>query len=147
MNNKFEIIHTVSEQELQANPHWNMPYVPAIRVLSGRPLYISGVNAAPIYHSHPHKPEEFNHLDLTPEAQVTLTMNNLKRIIEQVGGKLTDIVQLMVFIVDVEANGDRIGKVVAECFAGHVATSTVVGVNKLITDSRFLVEITAVAYV
>ena len=45
------IIHTVSQDTLDSNPQWNMPYVPAVKVLSGKPLYISGVNAAPIYHS------------------------------------------------------------------------------------------------
>ena len=51
MNGRFEIIHTLTEKERIRNPQWNMPYVPAIRVLSGNPVYISGVNAAPIYHS------------------------------------------------------------------------------------------------
>ncbi len=72
MNSKFEIIHAVSQEKLIDNPQWNMPYVPAIRVLSGKPVYISGVNAAPIYHSHPHEPEEFQELDFSPENQAIL---------------------------------------------------------------------------
>ena len=40
MNSKFEIIHTVSQEEMLMNPQWNMPYVPAVRVLSGKPVYI-----------------------------------------------------------------------------------------------------------
>lgn len=50
MKSKFIPIHTATKEELNNNPQWNMHYIPAIKVLSGKPLYISGVNAAPIYH-------------------------------------------------------------------------------------------------
>lgn len=82
MKNKFEIIHTVTQDKLINNPQWKMPYVPALGVLSGKPVYISGVNAAPIYHSHPHNPEEFQELDFSPESQARLTMENLKSILK-----------------------------------------------------------------
>lgn len=147
MKNKFEIIHTVTHEELSNNPQWNMPYAPAIKVLSGKPVYISGVNAAPIYHSHPHKPEEFQQLDFSPENQAILTMENLHTILKSSGGKISDIVQLFVFIVNVQKNGDRIGKVVSSFFGDHLYSSTVVGVTELITDPRLILEITAVAYI
>ncbi len=35
---------------------YNMPYTPAIKIHSGKLVYLSGVTAAPIYHSHPHVP-------------------------------------------------------------------------------------------
>lgn len=147
MKNKFESIHTVTKEILKNNPQWNMPYVPAIKVLSGNPLYISGVNAAPIYHTHPHRPEEFDKIDFNPENQARLTMENLKTILESSGGSLTDIAQLFVFIVDIPKNGDRITKIVSNYFGNHLCSSTVVGVSDLITDSRLILEITAVAYV
>ena len=147
MNNKFESIHTVTKEVLNKNSQWNMPYVPAIKVFSGKPLYISGVNAAPIYHSHPHQSEEFNHLDLSPEGQAKLTMENLSSILRSAGGTFSDIVQLFVFIVDTQKNGDRIGKIISSYFGNHLCTSTVVGVTDLITDSRLILEITAVAYI
>jgi hypothetical protein len=77
---KFEAIHTTPQAEIENNPQWNMPYVPAIKVTSGQPLYVSGINAAQIYHSHPHKKQEFEHLDFSPTAQAKLTMENLKKI-------------------------------------------------------------------
>lgn len=147
MENKFEIIHTVTKETLNSNPLWNMPYVPAIRVLSGKPLYISGVNAAPIYHNHPHQKEEFETLDFSLENQARLTMENLKNILESSGGKLSDIVQLFIFIVDVQNNGDHIGKIISSYFSNHLCSSTVVGITNLITDSRLILEITAVAYI
>ena len=147
MNSKFEIIHTVSQEEILKNPQWNMPYVPAIRVLSGKPVYISGVNAAPIYHSHPHTPKEFEELDFSPESQARLTMDNLESILNASGGTLKEVVQLFVFIVDVQKHGDKIGKIVSGFFGDHLCSSTVVGVTDLITDSRLILEITAVAYI
>jgi len=83
MKNKFEVIHTVTQDALNCNPQWNMPYAPCIRVLSGNPLYISGVNAAPIYHEHPHRKTEFDHLNFDPENQAKLTMENLMGICQR----------------------------------------------------------------
>src|SRR5262245_9423487 len=37
-----------------------MPYAPALLVRRGRLLFVSGVTAAPVYHSHPHREEEFD---------------------------------------------------------------------------------------
>ena len=147
MRNKFKNIHTVTKEEIHSNLEWNMPYIPGIKVMSGKPVYISGVNAAPIYHSHPHKPEEFDHLDFSLESQAKLTMENLKTIIEASGGTLNDIVQVFVFIVDLKKNGDFIGKIISEFFGDHLPTSTVAGISDLITDPRLILEITAVAYV
>ena len=147
MNSRFEVIHTLTEEERMRNPQWNMPYVPAIKVLSGNPVYISGVNAAPIDHSHPHQPDEFNSLDFSPEAQAKLTMENLQSILAASGGTLNDIVQLFVFIVDVHKHGDLIGKIVSQYFDDHLCSSTVVGITNLITDPRLILEITAVAYI
>lgn len=147
MTYKFEVIHTVAEEERIHNPQWNMPYVPAIRVLSGNPVYISGVNAAPIYHSHPHQSDEFDILDFSPEAQAKLTMNHLQSILVASGGTLRDVVQLFIFIVDVQKHGDLIGKIVSQYFDDHLCSSTVVGITNLITDPRLVLEITAVAYI
>lgn len=147
MNNKFEIIHAVTQDERQNNPQWNMPYVPAIKVLSGKPVYISGVNAAPIYHSHPHVPHEFHELDFSPESQSRLTMENLKSILKASGGDLSNVVQLFVFIVNAQKHGDKIGGIVSKYFGSHLCTSTVVGITELLTDSRLILEVTAVAYI
>src|SRR5438445_620479 len=41
----------------------HMPYAPGIVVTRGRLVFLSGVTAAAVYHSHPHRDEEF---DLPP---------------------------------------------------------------------------------
>ncbi len=40
-------------------PDMWMPYAPAIKVKGGTTVYLAGVTAAPVYHHHPHRPEEF----------------------------------------------------------------------------------------
>src|SRR5260221_9976765 len=41
-------------------PDMWMPYAPAIKVKGGTTVYLAGVTAAPVYHHHPHRPEEFD---------------------------------------------------------------------------------------
>ena len=41
-------------------PDMWMPYAPAIKVRGGTTIYLAGVTAAPVYHHHPHRPEEFD---------------------------------------------------------------------------------------
>jgi len=147
MTSKFEIIHTESIDKINNNPHWNMPYVPAIKVHTGKPLYISGVNAASIYHSHPHRAEEFDHIDFSPENQAKLAMEHLQSILRAANGSFSDIVQLFIFIVDVQKNGEKIGKVISSYMKNHLCTSTAVGITDLLTDSRLILEITATAYI
>lgn len=147
MDTKFIPIHTVTETIRKNHPSWNMPYVPAIKVCKGTPLYISGVNAAPIYHSHPHQQKEFDHLDLSVESQTRLTMENLKAVLEASHGTMSDVVQLIVFIVDIKNNAERVGQIISSYFSDHLPTSTVIGVTELFTDPRLILEVTATAYI
>src|SRR2546429_273760 len=56
-----------------------MPYAPAIKVKGGTTVYLAGVTAAPVYHHHPHRPEEFDSMPRTMEAQARAALENLKR--------------------------------------------------------------------
>lgn len=142
MSRHFELIHTEEN-----DPKWNMPYTPAIKVLSGKTLYVAGVTAAPVYHSHPHVPAEFDYIPEDPAAQTEMTMESLKKILKTAGGRLTDIVQLFRFIVDQEKNQDAINRVMGRYFGDHRPTSTSVEIVRLATDPRLVLEVTAVAVV
>ena len=48
-------------------PKMWMPYAPAIKVTGGTTIYCAGVTAAPVYHHHPHRPEEFDNMPETME--------------------------------------------------------------------------------
>jgi len=55
-----------------------MPYAPAIVVRRGGLLFLSGITAAAVYHSHPHREEEFD-LPRSMREQAVLAMENLKQ--------------------------------------------------------------------
>jgi len=61
-----------------------MPYAPALLVRRGSLVFLSGVTAAPVYHSHPHREEEFA-LPQTMSEQAVLAMENLKKTLSAAG--------------------------------------------------------------
>lgn len=126
---------------------YNMPYTPAIAVRSGTTVYVAGVTAAPIYHSHPHVPSEFDEIPEDPGAQAELAMENLQTAVRVVGGELTDIVELTRFMVNQKENQGPVGAVMARYFNGHRPASTSVEVVGLATDPRLILELKAVAVV
>jgi enamine deaminase RidA (YjgF/YER057c/UK114 family) len=142
MSEHLEIIHTEDN-----DPAYNMPYAPAIKVRSGATVYLAGVNAAPVYHHHPHIASEFDDIPLDPGEQARVTMDSIRKVLQAAGGELTDIVQIFRFICNVDKNQDAINKVMGEYLGEHRATTTTVEVARLATDDRLVVEITAVAVV
>lgn len=138
----IEHIHTESN-----DPKWNMPYTPAIKVTGGSTIYVSGVTAAPVYHSHPHVPGEFTEIPDDPGEQAAMAMDNLKQVLEASGAGLTDIVQLIRFMVDQERNQDAINRVMGQYLGDHRATSTSVEVVRLATDPRLVLELQAIAVI
>lgn len=126
---------------------YNMPYTAAIKAHAGKPVYISGVTAAPVYHHHPHRRAEFDAVPEDAGEQARLAMENLQRIVEAAGGTLEDIVQVTRYIRDVEANQDAINRVTGLYFGVHRPTSTTVEVVRVATDARLKFEISAIAVV
>ena len=142
MTKNVEIIHTEEN-----DPKWNMPYAPAIKVHSGKTVWIAGVTAAPVYHSHPHIQSEFDHIPEDAGQQAEMTMESLQKILRAAGGELTDIVQLFRFIVDMDKNQDAINATVGRYFGDYRPVSTTVEIVRLATDPRLVLELAAVAVV
>ena len=122
-----------------------MPYAPGIRVRGGRLLFLSGVTAAPVYHSHPHRDEEFD-LPATMYEQALLTMENLKKTIEAAGGTLGDLVFATRYLTDVREQDD-LNRVWGSALAGHLPTTTTIEVSRLATHARCKLEISGIAVV
>ena len=122
-----------------------MPYAPGILVRGGRLVFLSGVTAAPVYHSHPHRDEEFD-LPATMREQAALTMDNLKKTIEAAGGTLGDLVFATRYLTDVQEQDD-LNRVWGTYLAGHLPTTTTVEVSRLATHARCKLEISAIAMV
>ncbi len=139
----FEYIHLPGTEPAAGE---NYAFTSAIRVRSGSILFLSGTVGAPSPHSHPHVPAEFDHLDFSPEAQVTRVMENIKAMVEAAGGQLTDIVQVTKFVRDVGANQDAISRVMNRYWGpSHRPASTTVEIVRLATDPRFILEVEAIA--
>src|SRR5437660_11428169 len=68
-----------------------MPYAPGIVVRRGKLVFLSGVTAAAVYHSHPHRDEEFD-LPSTMQEQAVPTMENLKKTLEAAGCTVAHLV-------------------------------------------------------
>jgi 2-iminobutanoate/2-iminopropanoate deaminase len=121
----------------------HMPYAPGIVVARGRLVFLSGVTAAPVYHSHPHRDEEFDLPD-TMREQARLTMENLKKTLEAAGCTLRDLVSATRYLTTVEEQDD-LNRVWADYLDGHLPTTTTVEVSRLATHARCKVEISAIA--
>ena len=137
----------IEEVHTEANdPKWNMPYTPALKVTDGSLIFVAGVTAAPVYHSHPHRPEEFTGIPDDPGAQTAMALDNLEGVLSAAGATLEDLVQLFRFIVDIDRNQDAVNAVLSRRITRR-ATSTTVEVSRLATDPRLVLELTAVAAV
>lgn len=128
------------------HPRWNMPYTPALKVSGGTTVYVSGVTAGPVYHSHPHRPEEFADVPDDPGEQAQRAFDNLERLLVAAGGTLEDVVQLFRFIVDIDRNQDAINKEQAARMSTR-ATTTTVEVSRLASAPGLWLELTAVAVI
>ena len=120
-----------------------MPYAPAIVVRRGQLVFVSGVTAAAVYHSHPHRDDEFD-LPKTMREQARLAMENLKKTLEAAGCTMNDLVMATRYLTDV-ADQDDLNRVWAEYLAGHLPTTTTVEVSRLATHANCKVEISAIA--
>src|SRR5881296_513609 len=120
-----------------------MPYAPGIVVRRGSLVFLSGVTAAAVYHSHPHRDEEFD-LPATMEAQAVRAMENLKKTLEAAGCTLDDLVAATRYLTDVSEQDD-LNRVWARYLGGHLPATTTVEVSRLATHTRCKLEISAIA--
>ena len=138
MSDHLEIVH---HGDRRTDVH--MPYAPGIKIGGGRLVFLSGVTAAPVYHHHPHREEEFD-LPATMREQAVLTMENLVKTLEAAGCTLRDLVSATRYLTDVREQDD-LNRVWAEYLAGHLPTTTTVEVSRLATHARCKIEISAIA--
>lgn len=125
----------------------NLPFTPAIKVRGGNIVFLSGITGAPVPHSHPHVPAEFDQLDFDAAAQTEAVMERLQETLRAAGGELSDVVQVTRFVADIGANQDAVNKVMNRYWGEHRPASTSVEIVRLATDPRFILEVEAVAVI
>jgi 2-iminobutanoate/2-iminopropanoate deaminase len=127
-------------------PDMWMPYAPAIKVTGGTTVYLAGVTAAPVYHHHPHRPEEFDAMAPDMEGQARAALENLKKGLSAVGATFDDVVTADRFLTHIE-DQDALNRVWAQYFGDAKPATTTVQVVRLATDPRCRIEINAVAVI
>ena len=127
-----------------------MPFSPAIKIKSGKLLWLAGGTALPVYHDHPHKREQIlKYLPNDLEGQVRQTMDGIMETLKAAGASPKDVVH--VFIFRARPRMGDIGKssaVVNSYFAphNHKPATTNMAVLEL-GEPEQLVEIQVVAVV
>jgi enamine deaminase RidA (YjgF/YER057c/UK114 family) len=120
-----------------------MPYAPGIVVRRGGLVFLSGVTAAPVYHSHPHREEEFD-LPASMREQAVRAMENLAKTLAAAGCTLADLVSATRYLTDAREQ-DELNRVWAEYLGDHRPATTTVEVVRLATHARCKLEISAIA--
>ena len=127
-----------------------MPFSPAIKVKSGKLLWLAGGTALPVYHDHPHKREQvLQYLTNDLEAQIRRTMDGIMETLKAANASPKDVVHVFIFRTRPRA-GDigRASAVVNSYFApyNHKPATTNMAVLEL-GEPEQLVEIQVVAVV
>jgi len=144
-NQHMEVIH---------HPNYDktvfMPFVPAIKIKSGKLLWLAGTTSLPVYHDHPHKRDQIlKYMPNDLEAQTRATMEGIKQTLEAAGASFKDVVHVFVFRARPRM-GDigRAAAVINSYFApyNHKPTSTNMAVAEL-GEPEQLIEIQMFAVV
>ena len=120
-----------------------MPYAPALLVRRGTLLFLSGVTAAPVCHSHPHREEEFD-LPRSMREQAVMLMRNLEITLAAAGCTLADVVSATRFLTEVNEQED-LNAVWGARLGAHRPTTTTVEVSRLATHASCKIEISVIA--
>ena len=107
-----------------------MPYAPAIEVTEvDNLLFISGCTPSPLYHQHPHIPEDHVLPDDIRE-QTRRAMESVKLVLDARGLTWRNVVKCTKYLTDMR-EADAMHEVYREYFGDHRPASTMVCVNNL----------------
>lgn len=122
-----------------------MPFAPAVLVPPGAAwLVVSGCTASPLYHSHPHVPEE-HLLPGSMREQAHFVFQNLKLSLDAAGVSWRHVVKVTRYLTDMR-DQDDLNDVQRRYFGDHKPASTTVEVSHLVTPPARL-EIDLIAMV
>ncbi len=141
MDKRIEVIHT-ADRDLSVN----LPYAPAVKVTGGSLLFLAGVTAARIYHSHPHIETEFDDIPEDVAEQARLALENIKASLDACGATFSDVVQVTRYMTNVNEQ-DRLNEVWWSYFGDHRPGTATIEVSRLATHPRLKVELAAIAVV
>lgn len=124
MLNQPEAVHPRPERASE------MPYAPAVRVEApSQILFLSGATALPLYHQHPHVPED----QVLPDdirEQTRRAMASIKTVLDKCGLTWRHVVKVTKFVTDMR-EADAMHEVINAEFQDWRPSSTLVCVNNL----------------
>lgn len=107
-----------------------MPYAPAINVSGAADiLFISGATASPLYHKHPHVPEEHVLPDDIKE-QTRRAMENIKLVLDHQGLTWRHVVKVTKYLTDMR-EADDMHAVMGKYMGDWRPASTMICINNL----------------
>jgi enamine deaminase RidA (YjgF/YER057c/UK114 family) len=107
-----------------------MPYAPAIEITEPSTLvFISGCTPSPLYHQHPHVPEEHVIPDDISE-QTRRALESVKMVLDASGLTFRNVVKVTKYLTDMREM-DAVNAMCGEYFGDYRPASTMVCINNL----------------
>lgn len=107
-----------------------MPYAPAVSVhMPGELIFLSGATASPLYHRHPHVPEEHVQPDDIRE-QTRRAMENIKIVLDHKGLGWRNVIKVTKYLTDMR-EVDAMHEVMNRYFGDWRPASTTLCINNL----------------
>lgn len=120
----------ISEVHPKPEEAHNMPYAPAIQVVGACDLlFIAGATASPLYHQHPHVPEE-HILPIDIKEQTRRALENIKTVLDAKRITWRNVVKITKYITDMR-EAPEMYEVLGEYFGDWKPAGTLVAVNNL----------------
>jgi len=120
----------ISEVHPKPEEAENMPYAPAIHVSGAcELLFIAGATASPLYHQHPHVPEE-HILPVDIKDQTRRALENIKMVLDAKGLTWRNVVKITKYMTDMREAAEMY-EVLGEHFGDWRPAGTLVAVNNL----------------
>ena len=122
----------ISEVHPRPEEAEDMPYAPAMYIDLEKAeglMFIAGATASPLYHKHPHVPEEHVLPDNIKE-QTRLSLANIKMVLDAKGLTWRDVVKITKYMTDMREMDDMY-EVLNERFGDWRPAGTLVSVNNL----------------
>ena len=128
-------------------PEYKSPFSAGFIIEGGRLLFFSGCGPIPIYHKHPHDPEdEAKWLSGTFRDQCERTFENIHTILKAAGGDWKSMLKLNIYLTDMKQQ-NILNEISARIFgAANPPARTLVAVPELAHPDMML-EIEGVAAV